>query len=626
MRCPPIPHDEEERLASLLDYGFGDERPLPDLDPVARIAVRIFRMPIAAVNMIGSDHVFFAASVGTDDDMDKARDVSFCAHAITQDDVMVVLDALKDERFHDNPLVTGKHAVRFYAGVPLRSLAGRALGVLCIIDTRPHRHFAPEDRKRLRELARMASDRLELRRVEVAGIREEATRAHEAAAAASVPDQMELSRLAKIDPLTGLPNRKQFYCNVEAILLAAEPSAVIMLDLDGFKDVNNILGPATGDEILHSVAARLKCAAGENCTVARVGGDEFAILACPVQEEEARQLASRALAQVAEPIPVGGQDVRISASCGIALSPRHAQEAVELIGNADLALYQAKMGGSGRSSMYAKEFRAEAAERRVYGMELHRAVTNGELLLFYQPQIRLSDNTVAGAEALIRWLHPTRGLLPPAAFLPALEAGPLATVVGAWVIDEASAQAARWIRRGATDFRMAVNLFGVQLRSGDLPKTVTETLARHGLPLHALEIEITENIVLTRDDAVLDALHRLRDMGVQVAFDDFGTGYASLSLLTQYPLTRIKIDRSFVQNMLQSPRDASIISAIVDMARALGLETTAEGIETEAQRDYLKAQHCTDGQGYLFGKPMPAAAFENIFCHYPEPPRRAATG
>lgn len=718
MRCPMTLPNEGERLSALSDYGFDDESLLPSLDPVVQIAVRVFGMPVAAVNMIGSDHVFFAAATGIGD-VDMGRDVSFCAHAIAQDGVMVVGDASRDERFHDNPLVTARNGVRFYAGVPLLSVEGQALGALCIIDSQPHEDFSSDDCERLKELARMASDRLELRRIEVASARTrplfeeyagtsptpvvwfdcwgEIGAWNEAAAnlfgydlaegsgqafelllpersrqsfrslisgasdatsldGMAVPgeiaglrkDGSELSlgltlfswsergklkfeavlkdltarhleeealrQLASVDVLTGLANRGQFYRRTEEVLVQSRPVAVLMIDLDGFKDVNDSLGHAVGDGILRQVAERLARLATVDATVARIGGDEFAILEPNLlSPEHAMRLAQAVIASIAEPIVIDAHEVRVAASCGVALAPLHAQEALELVGDADLALFKAKISGRSHAFVFVPALKMEAAARHLYGMELHRAVANGEFLLFYQPQVSLRDGSLRGAEALIRWQHPQRGLLSPAAFLPSLEGGPLAAIVGAWILDEACAQAAYWRRNGAPDLRMGVNLFGAQFRMGNLVTQVLEALERHGLPAEALELEITENIVLNHDDTVLSTLQSLRSYGVGIAFDDFGTGYASLSLLKTYPLSRIKIDRTFVIGMLETQQDLSVIRAILDMARSFDLETIAEGIETSAQRDRLRAERCTEGQGYLFAKPMPSLQFEQLF-------------
>ncbi len=715
MKCPAKFPNESARLNALADYGLDQEQMLQSLDPVVRIASRMFDMPVAAVNMIGSDHVFFAASVGVGD-VDMRRDVSFCAHAITQSDVMVVPDATLDERFHDNPLVVGEANLRFYAGVPLLSPDGLALGALCVIDDRPHSDFSQEDRQRLLELAKMAADRLELRRIEVSTERSrppfheyagssssaviwfdeqlqiiewnnaaaevsgykledknalqfdlllpERDRAHFRALITQAIDAYSLDQIniptevtglrkdgsefrfsfalfgwrdgghmkfeavlkdlsaqqreeealrqqANIDGLTGLANRGKFYRSVEEILISPAPATVLMIDLDGFKDVNDTLGHTLGDAILCEVANRLSQLVSSEDLVARIGGDEFAILLANVTDAAtAMHVADAVLAAIAQPINVDGNEVRVAASCGVALAPTQAQEALELVGNADLALFKAKSNGRGRVFLFVPALRMEAMARRLYGLELHRAVDKGEFLLFYQPQINMADGTITGAEALIRWLHPERGLLTPAAFLPALEGGPLAATVGSWILDEACAQAAYWRRSGAPDFRIGVNLCSAQFRVGDLAAEVMETLARHGLPAEALELEVTENIVLDNDDIVLEILQRLHQQGVGIAFDDFGTGYASLSLLKTYPLSRIKIDQSFVRGILTSKRDASVVRAIIDMARNFDLEVIAEGIETQAEYNYLRREQCDEGQGYLFGAPMPVSQFE----------------
>jgi EAL domain-containing protein (putative c-di-GMP-specific phosphodiesterase class I) len=325
----------------------------------------------------------------------------------------------------------------------------------------------------------------------------------------------------------------------------------------------------------------------------------------------AHHVARAAIISVAQPIFIAGHEVRVTAGCGIAVAPLHGQEAVELIGNADLALSKAKSIGRGNSFVFVTALRKEAMTRRLFNMELHRALSDDEFVLVYQPQIRLADGALIGAEALIRWLHPKHGLLAPAAFLPALEGGSLAAAVGSWILDEACAQAALWRRSGAPDFRIGVNLFGAQFRTNDLASEVFSTLERHGLPPEALELEVTENIGL--DHNVLETLQRLRDCGVGIAFDDFGTGYASLSLLKRYPLSRIKIDRCFVQSMLESERDASVIRAILYMARSFDLETTAEGVETEEQRESLRRLGCEEGQGFLFSRPLPAPQFADTF-------------
>ena len=711
---------EAERLTALSEYELGSDCPLPSLDPVVRIAARMFNVSVAAVNMIGSDHVFFAAATGLDDaNVNMGRQVSFCAHTILQSSVMVVPDATLDMRFHDNPLVTGPTRLRFYAGVPILSAHGYPLGALCVIDTKPNPDFSADDAERLRELAKMASDRLELRRLELVAERapllvdepaglsptamirfdsrgtildwnesaaalygydiaegpgraiemlaperdrgilhELITRAVAVGAVEGirVPSEVhglrrdgtefllafslfcwredgalvfnahlqDLSALrhkkellrqqANTDVLTGAANRTSFYRSVEAALARTRPAAVVMIDLDGFKDINDTLGHAVGDAILSEVARRLQQLVGPQDTVARMGADEFALLLPGMADTEAaRRTAEAVVVAISKPVLVQGLDVmHVTACCGVALAPQHAQEALELIGDADLALIKAKRAGRGETAVFAMALRMEVVARRLYNIELQRAVNDGEFVLFYQPQIDLATNALVGAEALIRWRHPRRGLLAPAAFLPSLECGPLAPAVGEWILDEACAQAAFWRRNGAPEFQIGVNLFGAQFRVGHIVETILAVLNRHGLPPQALELEVTENIVLD-DEVVLASIRRLRELGVGIAFDDFGTGYASLSLLKRYPLSRIKIDRSFVMGMVQSSQDASVVRAIIDMARSFDLRTIAEGIETAEQLDSLRLVGCGEGQGYLFGKPMPAWEFSQTF-------------
>lgn len=709
MRCPDIIENEADRLVALGEYGLNRNVSLPSLDPIVEIAVRLFQVPTSAVNMIGSDHVFFAASHGVIE-CDMRREVSFCAHVITRDEVLVVEDARLDPRFHDNPLVLDG-IIRFYAGVPLLAPSGHALGALCIVDSEPHAAFSTEDRARLCDLARLAVDKLELRRLERsaelgasrfeasaltssnavicfdaharisawndaaekmfeystaevlgqpvdiliveterhmvgAGISRglagealsdlptqligrrrdgteipiefnwsrwhEADQVHFGAIVRDITDQCRekerLYTLANYDVLTGLPNRNLLNQGAAAALERGT-AALVIIDLDGFKDANDTLGHSVGDVILQIVANRLRDAIVQPNLVARIGGDEFALLLLDC----CNPLTLLALTQgvidaIAEPIIIDGHEIRISASCGLALAPDHGDTVDAFMGSADLALFKAKTGGWGRSCLFTPALRAEAVARRLYDAELHSAVERGEFELFYQPQIRLSDGALTGAEALIRWHHPVRGLLSPSAFLPAVEAGALAASIGTWVLNTACEQAVRW-RHMHPEFRISVNLFAAQFRANSLPSTVASILQHTGLPPAALELEITENIVLDQEDMVLHQLQAVCGMGVDLSFDDFGTGYASLNLLKAYPVSFIKIDKSFIQAIHLSGQDRAIVRSLLDLAHQLGLQVIAEGIEEEVQRDFLQEHGCEKGQGYLFGKPVPAQLF-----------------
>ncbi len=426
-----------------------------------------------------------------------------------------------------------------------------------------------------------------------------------------------LYHLANFDGLTGLPNRNLLHQRASGAMMDGAAVALVMVDLDGFKDVNDTLGHAAGDVVLHVVAQRLVGAAPSDSIVARIGGDEFAILLRGADDPLLLGgLARKISAVIAEPIVVDGHELRVAGSCGLAIAPDHGETIEELMSSADLALFQAKSGGRGRSFLFIPALRAEAVARRMYEAELYRAVERDEFVLFYQPQIRLRDGALTGAEALIRWKHPVRGLLAPAAFLPALEGGALAAQVGSWVIHTACAQAAVW-RQAQPDFRMSVNLFGAQFRTDNLLQVVRDALNTHGLSPDALELEITENIILDQQDLVLDQLKALRKLGVELSFDDFGTGFASLNLLKSYPVTLIKIDKSFTQAVQHSPGDRAIVLSILDLAHKLGLDVVAEGVETWEDCEFLRQHDCQKGQGYYFGKPVPPIVFNEQF--WPEP-------
>lgn len=417
-----------------------------------------------------------------------------------------------------------------------------------------------------------------------------------------------LYRLAHQDWLTALPNRGVLLSRVAEAIEANEPFSLLLLDVDRFKEVNDTQGRGVGDALLKEVAGRMLGSAGAIDTVARLGGDEFAVLVPASSQRLPAVIADGLLAAMSAPFLADGQPVHIGTSIGLSSYPGDGAQAEELLSSADLALYQAKREGGGCRRVFSAELRAAAMRRRAFENELRRAFEQEEFVLFYQPQIALADGRLIGAEALIRWQHPTRGLLPPSAFLESIEAGLLAYDVGGWVMETACAQAASW-RRMAPEFRIGVNLFDAQFRAGDLCARVQSVLARTGLPATALELEVTENVILRHDETMRGELAALKELGVAVAFDDFGTGFASLSMVKNYPLTTLKIDRTFVQNICDDRADSVIVSAIAALGLGLGLDVIAEGVETADQYDMLRAAGCAYGQGYLFGRPLSADDF-----------------
>jgi diguanylate cyclase (GGDEF)-like protein/PAS domain S-box-containing protein len=423
-----------------------------------------------------------------------------------------------------------------------------------------------------------------------------------------------LFRLAHLDSLTELPNRMVLRNRIDEAVANEAPACVLLIDLDGFKDVNDTLGHSAGDMLLKMVAERILALVGGNDTVARLGGDEFAAL-LPGLDDPLRVAAiSDALIKaIAEPFTIDGQPVIIGASIGIALCPAHGRMAEDLLANADLALYQAKAEGRHCRRFFMPALRHAALNRRTYEIELRMAAAEKQFELHYQPVVHISDGALIGAEALMRWRHPQRGILSPGAFFSVLETSLLAAVIGDWALETACAQTAMWRRSAMPDFRISVNLFGVQFKTGDIESTVRETLARHQLPAEALELEITENIILRHDEAMIRPMRNLHHFGVGIAFDDYGTGYASLSLLKRFPLSRLKVDRSFVRDVCTDPEDAAIVKAILYLGQSFDLGVIAEGVETAEQQAFLSANGCLEAQGFLFGKPMPAEAFEQQF-------------
>jgi diguanylate cyclase (GGDEF)-like protein/PAS domain S-box-containing protein len=427
----------------------------------------------------------------------------------------------------------------------------------------------------------------------------------------------QLKRIAHYDQLTGLPNRLSLQKELGRLLSGAgEPTTIALFDLDGFKDVNDTLGHSTGDQLLVEVGQRLVEIAGERGQVCRLGGDEFIVIipGCgnPLVVSE---IVEAMLKRLTDPITIGDHVLHIGGSAGVAIAPNDGKSVDELIANADLALYQAKSAGRRAYRFFLPVLRAQAQARRSLDLELRRAYSENEFELYFQPQVRLADGAVIGAEALIRWRHPVAGILAPGTFIDTLAASAIAPEVSRWIIHTACSNTAAWRAQGLHLSRIAVNLFPTQLGDEVLLHDLNEALRVTGLPAEVLELEITENVALDFGDTAV--LQKIRDRGINLAFDDFGTGYASLSYLTRFPLSRIKIDRSFIGKITDDAGDAAIVRSLIAMAHNLGLEVVAEGVETTAQAAFLLNQKCEEAQGFLYSKPLPAAEFEAYLRHHP---------
>jgi diguanylate cyclase (GGDEF)-like protein/PAS domain S-box-containing protein len=412
------------------------------------------------------------------------------------------------------------------------------------------------------------------------------------------------------DPLTGLPNRKLLQDHLRLALARSRRAgtglAVLYLDIDRFKLVNDSLGHTAGDALLRIVGARLKTCVRAGDTVARVGGDEFVLLLVDIGEADVKPLGRKILETVAEPLQVDNHRLFVTTSIGVSLYPADGADADTLLRNADNALYRAKELGRNNVQLCTPALNDAVRDRVSLETGLGRALDNGEFVLHYQPEVHLPSRAVAVLEALVRWQHPERGLLGPDEFIALAEHTRLIVPLGEWVLQEACREAARFRAGGCAALRVAVNLSARQFQQGDLVKTVERALDRSGLPASLLELEITESVAMSNVEQTLATLRRLREMGVGIVLDDFGTGHSSLAYLKSFPIDALKIDRTFVSAVPQSRKDAALVTAIGDMARGLSLRVVAEGVETEEQLAFLQERGCEMAQGYLFGAPAPA--------------------
>lgn len=428
--------------------------------------------------------------------------------------------------------------------------------------------------------------------------------------------EAELRYSALHDALTGLPNQRLLNDRLQMAIAHAKrsgnPIAVCFLDLDRFKVVNDTLGHRIGDDLLKAVTKRLAECLRENDTLARLGGDEFVLLLPEVTDTAAAgKIAQRLLDALEQPLVVEGDELFVTASLGVSIYPKDGSDPETLIKNADHAMYRAKDLGRATYQMYSADDGFNR-DRLALETSLRRAIKNDELLLHYQPQIDIASGEIVGIEALVRWNHPERGLIAPGDFIPLAEETGLVVPIGAWVMQHACAQVAQWRRLGFPPFRLAVNVSARQFRQRSFVESVETVLRSNSIDPGTLEIELTESVTMHAGEAELDALERLKHLGVRLAMDDFGTGFASLSNLKRFPIDAVKIDRSFVSDCLNSTDDAAIVKAVVSMGHALRLQVTAEGVETKEQLAFLQLLGCDLAQGYLIGRPTDATEFERL--------------
>ena len=586
-RPPPRPADEDARLAVLRAYDVLDTDPEQEYDDLVALAAAICGTPKAAISLVDRDRQWFKARLGIDVP-ETPRDVSFCAYALLErNQVLEVPDATADERFAGNPLVTAEDGIRFYAGTPLVAADDQPLGALCVIDTQPRR-LTDTQRVALEALGRQVVTQLELRRT----LRDVAL------------SETRYRHLSEHDVLTGLVNRSSFHARLAA--LAGTPVGLCFLDLDGFKQVNDEHGHEAGDAVLRHVAQALQAVCGDDAVPARLGGDEFVVLSPGADATALRRLAARIETAVRRPVAVRpGTTVTVGASAGWAAGDGSV-DPEELVRRADRAMYDAKAARRRRSA----EATGDLAE------DLRRALDTDELVVHYQPffAVRSDDGRLrahaTGVEALVRWEHPQRGLVPPDDFVPVAERTGLIAELGRHVLRRAVADAVGWERAGIlpAEFRVHVNLAAQQLHSGGVLTEVVDALAAFGLPGERLCLEVTESGLLDVQEFTPEAAAQFRRLGVELALDDFGTGFSSLTQLRSYPFSVVKVDRSFVAGLSACDEDEAIVAAVVTLAHRLGITPVAEGVESIAQLRRLLRLGCTTAQGYLLARPAPAAA------------------
>jgi diguanylate cyclase (GGDEF)-like protein/PAS domain S-box-containing protein len=428
--------------------------------------------------------------------------------------------------------------------------------------------------------------------------------------------QEKLAYLAHHDPLTSLPNRTKFREDLEQTLRLVNRDgrvAVLCLDLDHFKEINDSLGHPIGDDLLKDVACRLRTSVREGDTVARLGGDEFAIVQAGIdlQASESSSLAERLVEILGAPYVIQGHQLNIGVSIGIAFAPNDGEDPDQLLKNADMALYRAKEDGRGTYRFFEPGMDARAQARRLLEIDLRAALTRDEFEVHYQPIHDLKTDQITAFEALIRWKHPLRGMISPMDFIPLAEETGLITQLGDWILRKACMDAATWSR----EVRVAVNLSPVQFKNSNLVQSVISALAASGLVPERLELEITESVLLQDSEATLAALHKLRSFGVKISMDDFGTGYSSLSYLRSFPFDKIKIDRSFVHELATRDDSMAIVRAVTGLGKSLGISIVAEGVETNEQLGLLRTEGCTEVQGFLFSRPRPAQDVEAMLSY-----------
>ncbi len=612
---------ELDRLRALRSYQILDSVPEDEFDTLARLVSGSCDTPIGLVSLVDAKRQWFKARIGLGPE-ETPRDVSFCSHAIQNPDVpFIVPDALKDERFADNPLVTGEPYIRFYAGVPLVTKLGKPLGTICVIDT-VARTLTPQQLEALMVAAKAVMSLLEMRltiselrrsndsQVGVeAGLRQQLAR--------HIDAEDSLRHAAARDELTKLPNRRRFntaldaaYTTMKADQDGLDDFALLYLDIDRFAYVNDSFGRAAGDAVLAEAAARFTRAVRPCDLVARLGGDEFAILAPVICDAATVTELARSIELAFEPpFHIEGREHVVSLSIGIVLANNRYTRAEDILRDADSAMHASKAHGRRRFSIFNESLRERSAYKSGVAQTIYQGLREDRFRLAYQPIVTTPEGRIEGFEALLRWERSQPEGIPAGTFIEVAEETGSICALGEWVLREACRQLAYWNRNVPSDgepLRMSVNVSAKQLNDRRFAEMVRQIVLESGIRPDTLALELTESAVMDNPEYSLGVLNEVADLGVEIHLDDFGMGYSSLSHVRRLRVNRIKIDRSFVSGDGDTLVDPILVDAIVSLAHRVNLKVIAEGVETEAQRQGVTDLGCDAIQGYLVSRPVPA--------------------